>query len=118
MSIEFKCNVTNVENSYIPGVKILSMECGKTLIKIDIHKDLSLAEKGDTINLGLYKSVPQYAKGIDFVAHGYVIAKRREDPSTKIYISLWGYLIIILTTDSALGEFLEVMDKVYVRMWK
>lgn len=118
MDIELNCNVLDITDSYIPNIKILSMECGKTSIKMDLHKDLTLVEKGDIINLGIYKSVPPYVKGRDFVAHGYVITKRKSDTSIKIYISLWGYLVVIATDDSRIDEYLNPMDKVYLKLWK
>ncbi|MEM2627703.1 MAG: DNA-directed RNA polymerase subunit G, partial [Ignisphaera sp.] len=115
---EIKCSVLEVEDSYIPGVKILTMHCGRVSLKLDISKDLNPAEKGDIVNVGVYKSLPPYNKGVDFVAQGYVVAKRKQDDLIKIYISLWGYLVIVSTADIEIESMFDPMDKVYVKIWK
>jgi len=118
MGLELKCNVVNVEDSRIPGIKILTMECDRATIKMDIHKDLNPVEKGEMINVGIYKSVPQYVKGVDYVVQGYVITKRKQDDITKMYISLWGYLLILSTPYGDIINEFDYMDKVYVKLWK
>lgn len=118
MKLEFNCVVEDMVDSYIPNIKILSMNCGKIQVKMDIHRELSPVEKGDRARLGVYKEVPPYIKGKDFVAHGYVISKRKANSDTKIYISLWGFLIIITTNDTETEMFLNPLDKVYVKLWK
>lgn len=118
MSVELKCSVSDVEDSYIPGVKIITMQCDRGQIKMDIHRDLNPVEKGGTINVGIYKYKPDYVKGVDFVAHGYVVTKRRQDGITKIYISLWGYIVIISTSDDTIESMFGPMDKVYIKLWK
>lgn len=118
MNIELICSVDDIQNSYIPNIKILSLNCDRVLIKMDIHKDLNPVEKGDKASFGIYKSIPSYTRGRDFVAHGYVITKRKGDKETKIYISLWGYLIIILTNDNEIITAVNPMDKVYIKLCK
>jgi hypothetical protein len=118
MSLVLRCSVVNVEDSRIFGVKILTMECDKANIKMDIHKDLNPIEKGEKVNVGIYKFIPQYVKGVDFVAHGYVITKRVQDDIVKLYISLWGYLVIISTRYGDIVRDFNYMDKVYVKLWK
>ncbi|MEM3980425.1 MAG: DNA-directed RNA polymerase subunit G [Ignisphaera sp.] len=102
----------------MPGVKILTMYCGRISLKLDIYKDLNPVEKGDIVYIGVYKSLPPYNKGIDFVAQGYVVTKRKQNDLVKIYISLWGYLVIISTADTEIENMFNPMDKVYVKIWK
>uniref|UniRef100_A0A7J3MYI5 DNA-directed RNA polymerase subunit G n=1 Tax=Ignisphaera aggregans TaxID=334771 RepID=A0A7J3MYI5_9CREN len=118
MSMELSCKVVDVVDSYLPNVNILNIDCGIAIIKMDIHKELTLAKKGDLINIGIYKSLPSYAAGKDFLAHGYVITKKKDENHINIYISLWGYLIVIKTNENRLNEYLNTMDKVYIKLWK
>lgn len=118
MDIELNCKVIEIIDSYIPAIKILNMECGIASVKMDIHRDLNPVEKGDIIKLGIYRSIPPYVKGKDFLAHGYIVTKRKTDTNMKIYISLWGYLVIITTNDNELYKLANPMDKVYIKLWK
>ncbi|MEM4552919.1 MAG: DNA-directed RNA polymerase subunit G [Ignisphaera sp.] len=116
--MEFSCKVVDVADSYLPNVNILNIDCGTAIIKMDIHRELNLARKGDLINIGIYKSLPPYVAGKDFLAHGYVITKKKDNNYTNIYISLWGYLVVIKTNEIRLNEYLNTMDKVYIKLWK
>lgn len=116
--MEFTCVVKDVVNSHLPSVEIMDIDCGVMTVKMDIHKELNLVKKGDTFNMGIYKSLPYYVEGKDFLAHGYVITKRKSNDYANIYISLWGYLLVITTNEVNLIESLNPMDKVYVKLWK
>ena len=117
MSIELQCNIEDISDSRIPDVKIMDMSCsGNVKIKMDIHRKVNLFSKGDKVTFLLSTSLPKYEEGKDFVAHGYVIAKRIEDGKPVLYISLWGFLVIITLPKDVDLLHLNVMDKVYVKI--
>ncbi|MDK6027760.1 DNA-directed RNA polymerase subunit G [Ignisphaera sp. 4213-co] len=117
MSLMLKCIIEDVSKSRIPDIQILEMKCSNEVeIKMDIHRKLNLFKPKEEITFILSKELPQYIEGKDFVAHGFIIAKKAENNNTNMYISLWGFLIIISVTNENLISGFNIMDKVYVKM--
>jgi hypothetical protein len=117
MSIELICNVENMKDSYIPDIKIMEMNCENNVkIKMDIHRRVNIFKVGDSILFTISKTTPQYNEGKDFVAHGYIISKRIEGNNLAMYVSLWGFLIILALQNSEKIADFNTMDKVYVKI--
>ncbi|MCS7111024.1 MAG: DNA-directed RNA polymerase subunit G [Ignisphaera sp.] len=116
MSINLMCSVVKIDESKIPDIYLINMSCGETSIQMDIHRSVNIVKEGDLVEVVIDKKVPTYIEGRDFVAHGYVVSKREVGGSTRIHVSLWGYLVVINTSSRAVVEFFNYMDKVYIRM--
>jgi len=117
MSMELACSVEAVKDSYIPEVKILEMNCRDNVkIKMDIHRKVNIFKTQDNVLFTVSKTIPQYVEGKDFVAHGYIISKRIEGNNIAMYISLWGFLVILTLQNEEKIRSFNVMDKVYVRI--
>lgn len=116
MSINLKCSVVKIYESRIPDVYLVDMGCGDTSIQMDIHRSINVVREGDSVEVVIDKEVPTYTEGRDFVAHGYVVSKREVDNNVRIYVSLWGYLVIISTGSRAIADFFNYMDKIYIKI--
>ncbi len=119
MVITLKCKVNDVTRSYIPNIFILDLNCDKAHIKMDMHKLVMIVDKGDTAEVNICKSLPPYEEGKDFLARGYVVTKRESSNSKyqyKILISLWGFLVVLETNDSAIFSEFNYMDEIYFHM--
>jgi len=118
MDINLRCSVTGLSASRIPDIYIIDMSCGETTIQMDIHRSVNIVKQGDNIEVLISKNIPVYVEGKDFVAHGYVLSKRDRDGGARIYISLWGFLVIVDTKDANIADFFNYMDKVYIKLSK
>ncbi len=116
MGVNLRCNVIKVSESKIPNVYLISMSCDETSIQMDIHRSVNIVREGDLAEVVIDKEVPTYIEGRDFVAHGYVISKKKVDASVRIYVSIWGYLIVIDTSNKEVADFFNYMDKVYIKI--
>lgn len=116
MGISLRCNVIKLSESRIPNVYLINMSCGEASIQMDIHKSVNIVKEGDLAEVVIDKEIPTYTEGKDFVAHGYVISKKGIDSNTRIYISLWGYLVIIDTNNKAIADFFNYIDKIYIKI--
>ncbi len=119
MVITLKCKVNDITRSYIPNIFILDLSCDKAHIKMDMHKLVMIINKGDAAEVNICKSLPAYEEGKDFLARGYVITKRESSNGEyryKILISLWGFLVVLETNDSAIFSELNYMDEIYFHM--
>ncbi len=114
--MKLTCTLDEVTRSYIPGIYIWDLTCGDVKIKMDIHRMVALFRKGDKIEVEISKDLPPFEKGKDFAAHGYVVTKRREDDVSKVLISLWGFLVILQTSNEELLREFNPMDRVYMVM--
>lgn len=116
MGISLRCSAVKLSESRIPNIYIIDMDCGGTTIRMDIHRAVNIVKQGDVVEVVIDKEVPNYVEGRDFVAHGYVLSKRGADGGIRIHISLWGFLVIIDTSDKSIADFLNYMDKVYIKL--
>ncbi|MEM0027270.1 MAG: DNA-directed RNA polymerase subunit G [Ignisphaera sp.] len=117
MSLALTCNIESVTDSRIPEIKIMEMLCDNNIrIKMDIHRRLNLFKPSEKVTFTISKNLPQYNEGKDFVAHGYIVAKRNENGNTVMYISLWGFLVLITFSDKEVAKSFNVMDKVYIKI--
>jgi DNA-directed RNA polymerase subunit G len=117
MSFETTCKIENMQSSYLPDISIMELSCNDNIkIKMDIHRKVNIFKVGEKVSVIISKSLPQYVEGRDFVAHGYVISKRMENSNYVIYISLWGFILILSTQKPETFSEFKVMDKVYVKI--
>lgn len=116
MGITLKCRVIKLSESRIPNIYLINMSCGETSIQMDIHRSINVVKEGDLAEVVIDREVPTYVEGKDLVAHGYVISKKGADGNTRIYVSIWGYLVVIDTSNSAVANFFNYMDKVYIKI--
>ncbi|MEL9940324.1 MAG: DNA-directed RNA polymerase subunit G [Ignisphaera sp.] len=117
MSLTLTCNIESITDSRIPEIKIMEMLCNNNIkIKMDMHRKLNLFKPSEKVTFVISKNLPQYNEGKDFVAHGYVVAKRSENENIVIYISLWGFLVLLTTSDEEVAKSFNVMDKVYIKI--
>lgn len=118
MSISVKCNVKDMQRSYIPNVHIAEMDCGDVHIKMDIHEEVRTFNPGDNVAVVISKDMPSYREGVDYVANGYVVAFRDlENSRKKMIVSLWGFIVVVEAPSEFLTEF-NPMDKVYMKISK
>ncbi len=118
MSVSFVCKVDDVARSYIPNIFILTLSCDKATIKMDIHREVNIVDRGDNVEITISKTLPPYEDGKDFVARGYVITKREHDGAYKLLISLWGFLVIVETKDKSIVDTFSHMDEIFFKMSK
>ncbi len=107
--------VTNIKESLIPNIYIVELQGRNLKIDMDIHREVLVFGKNDSLKLIISKTKPQYQEGKDFCAKGIVANKKTEDKNKKIIISLWGFTVIITDKEqkSKLWDKLNIMDEVY-----
>jgi len=119
MNATFECRVSNISKSRLPDIEIVDFICNNDIeIKMDIHRNINIVKVNDKVYIELSKELPEYVEGKDFVGHGYVVTKRQLDNKINIYISLWGFLVILSTTNRDLDKSLNYMDKIYLKIAK
>ncbi len=119
MSIVFECKVNNISKSRLPDIEIIDFVCNDdTEIKMDIHRSINIVKVNDKVHIELSKELPRYVEGKDFVGHGYVVTKRQLSNKISIYISLWGFLVILSSPNRDLDKSLSYMDKIYLKITK
>jgi len=116
-SVVFEGKVVKLEKSLIPNVVIANIDCGNCLVRLDLTKQLLVFNEGDKVRILISREKPDYIFGKDFVGWGYVVGtKEGEAGKRKLIISIWGYLLIVETTDESLVSSFSPMDKVYVKI--
>lgn len=115
-----RVRVRSIMNSRIPGVKIVELEGDIVSITMDIHRELLIFREGDELDMVLSKDLPSYKDGQDFCARGVVVSIKDGGDSSRIVISLWGYLVIIRPRDrSVIDELgLKPTDEIYYCLLK
>lgn len=115
-SLELRGRVTEVSKSLIPRVVIYSVDCGDVKVRFDTLSDLLKLNTGDEVAITVSKEKPDYVKGEDYVAWGYVVSLRSGDKVSKVVISLWGYIVILETGNTEVLKLFNYMDKVYFKV--
>jgi len=115
-SLELRGRVTEVSKSVIPRVVIYSVDCGDLKVRFDSLLDLLKLNTGDEVVITVSKEKPDYVKGEDYVAWGYVVSLRSGDRVSKVVISLWGYIAILETSNADILRLFNYMDKVYFKV--
>ncbi len=119
MSTIFECKASNISKSRLHDIEIIDFICNNdTEIKMDIHRSINIVKANDKVYVEISKELPKYMEGKDFVAHGYVITKRQHNDRIHIYVSLWGFLVILTTANKDLDRSLNYMDKIYLKITK
>ncbi len=108
--------VAEVAKSMIPGVTIYRVECEGARIRFDANSKLLRLKPGDEVVITVSKEAPQFKKGVDYVAWGYVVSLKRGDSSYKMILSLWGYVVIVETERHELFSGFDFMDKIYFKV--
>ncbi len=116
--MELRGRVTEVSKSVIPRVVIYSVDCGDLKVRFDSLLDLLRLNTGDEVVITISKERPDYVKGEDYVAWGYVISLRSGDRVSKVVISLWGYIVILETSNAEVLKLFNYMDRVYFKVSK
>jgi len=116
--LELRGRVTEVSKSIIPRVVIYSVDCGDLKMRFDSLSDLLRLNTGDEVVITISKEKPDYVKGEDYVAWGYVISLRSGDRVSKVVISLWGYIVILETSNVEVLKLFNYMDRVYFKVSK
>ncbi|OYT46870.1 MAG: hypothetical protein B6U85_06805 [Desulfurococcales archaeon ex4484_42] len=116
--INFVGKITNISRSVIPNVSIIEISGPNISMKMDLVKDLWRVKVGDKVEVLITREKPSFEKGKDFVAHGHIVTKRKESDVYKLLISLWGFLVILISKDKSLHDTFGYVDKVYVKMRK
>jgi len=115
LSFQSKCIVEELERSRLPSIEIAKLRCGSDVtIKMDIHRDVLTFNKGDTVDVIISKSEPNYTKGKDFLARGFVVTfKERENGRLATIISLWGFIVVVESAAPGLRGLFNYMDEIY-----
>ncbi|MEM1935645.1 MAG: DNA-directed RNA polymerase subunit G [Sulfolobales archaeon] len=114
--LEVRGRITEVAKSLIPNVTIYTIDCGDVKIKFDVQSKLVRLKSGDEVVITISKHLPNYEKGVDFVAWGYVMSLKQGESLFKMVISLWGYIVIVETNKQELLSGFNFMDKVYFKI--
>jgi hypothetical protein len=115
--LEVVGKVSEVTRSYIPNVMIYTVDCGGVKVRFDAHSRLLRLKPGDAVAISISKELPSYNKGVDFVMWGYVISVKNDDEqSSKIVLSLWGFIVIVEASKREFLSGFNVMDKVYFKV--
>ncbi|MCX8208352.1 MAG: DNA-directed RNA polymerase subunit G [Sulfolobales archaeon] len=116
--LEVRCRVVEVAKSYIPEVVLYTVDCGDVKMKFDIHSKLLKLKRDDEVTVSISRDAPEFRKGVDLLAWGYVMSLKRGESSYKMVLSLWGYVVVVETVrQEALSGF-NFMDKVYFKVAK
>jgi len=115
-SLELRGRVAEVSKSLIPRVVIYSVDCGDVRIRFDTLSDLLKLNVGDEVTITVGKEKPDYVRGEDYVAWGYVVSLRSRDKVGKVVISLWGYIVVLETTNAEILKLFNYMDRVYFKV--
>lgn len=115
MSFQSKCIVEELEHSRLPSIEIAKLRCESDVtIKMDIHRDVLIFDKGDTVDVVISKSEPKYTKGKDFLARGFIVTFReRENGRIATVISLWGFIVVVESAAPGLRGLFNYMDEIY-----
>jgi hypothetical protein len=116
--LELRGRVTEVSKSLIPRVVIYSVDCGDVRVRFDALSELLRLNTGDEVVITVGKEKPNYTKGVDYVAWGYVVGLRSGDGVGKVIISLWGYVVILESANTELLKLFNYMDRVYFKVSK
>jgi len=116
--LELRGRVTEVSKSLIPRVVIYSVDCGDVRVRFDALSELLRLNTGDEVVITVSKEKPNYTKGVDYVAWGYVVGLRSGDGVGKVIISLWGYVVILESANTELLKLFNYMDRVYFKVSK
>ena len=116
--LELRGRVTEVSKSLIPRVVIYSVDCGDVRVRFDALSELLRLNTGDEVVITVSKEKPNYTKGVDYVAWGYVVGLRSGDRVGKVVISLWGYVVILESASTELLKLFNYMDRVYFKVSK
>ncbi len=128
---KFRCVLRKVEPSLIPNVYILHFDCENGIgIVMDIHREVKTVDEGDRVEITISKKIPPYEEGKDFLARGYVFAKKVSKESVregdrqeeyevyKLLISLWGFLVVLKSRDPSIHNLFDYMDEIYMHIKK
>ena len=116
--ISFEGKVLNITKSVIPNVNLIEIIGDEISLKMDMIKNLLTVKTGDKVSIEISRKKPDYEEGRDFVAHGYVMTKKKEGNVNKVLISIWGYLLILTSKDEKLLSAFDYIDKVYIKISK
>jgi hypothetical protein len=116
--LELRGRVTEVSKSLIPRIVIYSVDCGDVKVRFDALSELLKLNTGDEVAITVSKEKPNYSKGVDYVAWGYVVSLRSSDGIGKVIISLWGYIVILESANTEVLKLFNYMDKVYFKVSK
>jgi hypothetical protein len=116
--LELRGRVTEVSKSLIPRIVIYSVDCGDVKVRFDALSELLKLNTGDEVAITVSKEKPNYSKGVDYVAWGYVVSLRSSDRIGKVIISLWGYIVILESANTEVLKLFNYMDKVYFKVSK
>jgi len=116
--LEVKGRVTEVTKSHIPNVTVYSIDCGDIKVRFDVQSKLVRLKSGDEVVVTISKHTPNYERGVDFVAWGYVISLKQGETLFKMIISLWGYIAIVEANKQEFLSGFSFMDKVYFKISK
>ncbi|MCC6047265.1 MAG: DNA-directed RNA polymerase subunit G [Desulfurococcaceae archaeon] len=116
--LELRGRVTEVSKSLIPRIVIYSVDCGDVKVRFDALSELLKLNTGDEVAITVSKEKPNYSKGVDYVAWGYVVSLRSSDRVGKVIISLWGYIVILESANTEVLKLFNYMDKVYFKVSK
>ncbi|MCD6324223.1 MAG: DNA-directed RNA polymerase subunit G [Desulfurococcales archaeon] len=117
--IECQGVVKAVDDSKLPNVLIVSVDCGDATLRFDAFKDLLTVKEGESVQALVCRERPDFKEGEDLVLWGYVMSKKKVPHQgrwvNKLLISLWGYLLVVESEKDILSPF-SVMDKVYFKL--
>jgi hypothetical protein len=116
--LELRGRVTEVSKSLIPRIVIYSVDCGDVKVRFDALSELLKLNTGDEVAITVSKEKPNYSKGVDYVAWGYVVSLRSSNGIGKVIISLWGYIVILESANTEVLKLFNYMDKVYFKVSK
>ncbi len=114
--ITYEGVVKSIDKSLIPHIYIVTIEGPDVRTVFDIHKMLKVFDLNDNVKITISKSMPSFKEGVDLVIKGFVIAKKYEEDTNKLLISLWGFLLVVESKLKHIFDSFNHMDEVYFKL--
>jgi len=97
--VEFKGKVESIKPGEIPKILIANIISNDNTYNIimDVHEEVKTIDEGDNVEVIISKNLPEYKKGIDFVAKATAfLIKSIGKNAVKILLSIGGLQVQLI----------------------
>ena len=119
--VEFEGVVTEVRPGEVPGILVAKIESDdrKLTATVDMHVKVRFADENDRVRVTISTELPEFVKGVDFVARGVPFYVSLEGERRKIQISIGGLQFILTGDPEVLSSIrIEPFKEVYIKIAK
>lgn len=108
--------VTDVRKQVIPRMLVTTLETEDgSSVEFDTHTDLIVYRVGERLVFELYRDIPDYKEGEDFVGRATVASVREEGGKLRVLLSVGG-LLFMLTLNKEGMPTIKPTEKLYVKI--